>query len=121
MICEKMASNTSVYEVLCVCSGCGPKVTRTKGLTYKGPSGGMMATKTGVYFGQEFSSFFFGDTSLLDFGGTFLVQFPLMDFVSLRALNNAMGIHVIIRELIPSKVGEERFGPWGDYSHDFVG
>ena len=44
-----------------------------------------------------------------------------MDFLSLRALNYATGFCLIIRELVPSKVGEERFSPWGDYIHDFVG
>ena len=62
LIGEKLASNTALYEVLCVCSVCGPKETHTEGLTYKGLSGGIVATKTGVYFSQELLSLFFGDT-----------------------------------------------------------
>ena len=76
LICEKLASNTSLYEVLCICLGREPKETHTEGLTYKGPSGGVMDTKTSVYFGQELPSFFFGYTPLEYSGGTFLLQFP---------------------------------------------
>ena len=73
LIGKKLASDTALYEVLCVCSDRGPKETRTEGLTYKGPSCGMMAIKTGVYFSQDLSSFFFGDTPLEYSGGTFVV------------------------------------------------
>ena len=64
LIGKKLASNAALYEVLCVCSGSGPKETRTEGLTYKGPSDSVMSTKTGVYFCQELPSFFFEDTPL---------------------------------------------------------
>ena len=96
MICEKLASNTMLYEVLRVFSGCEPKGTRTEGLTYKGLSCGMMATKTGVYLSHELSSFFFRDKPLEYYSGTFFVRFPLMDFIGLGALNDAIGLCLII-------------------------
>ena len=73
LIDEKLTSNTTLYEVLCICSGRGPKETRTEGLAYKGPSCGVMTAKTIVYFSQELLSLFFGDASLKDSGSTFLV------------------------------------------------
>ena len=73
LIGEKLASNIALYEVLCVCSGRGPKKTSTEGLTYKGPSCSVMATKTNVYFSQELPPFFFGDTPLECSGSTFLL------------------------------------------------
>ena len=73
LISKKLASNAALYEVLCICSGRGPKETRTKGLAYKGLGCGMMAAKTSMYFSQELSSLVFGDTSLKDLGSTFLV------------------------------------------------
>ena len=57
LIGEELASDTELDQVLCICSGCRPKETCTEGLTYKGPSCGVMATKTGVYFRQEVPSF----------------------------------------------------------------
>lgn len=51
----------------------------------------------------------------------FSCMVPPHGFVSLRPSNNATGLRLIITELVPSKVGEERFGPWGDCSHDFMG
>ena len=73
LIGEELASNAALYEVLCVCLGRRPKETCTEGLTYKGPSCGVMATKNSMYFSQKLSSLFFGDTSLKDSGSTFLV------------------------------------------------
>ena len=73
LIGEKLASNTALYEVLCVCSGRGPKETHKEGLTYKGPSCSVMATKIGMYLSQELLSLFFGYTFLKYSSGTFLV------------------------------------------------
>ena len=73
LIGKKLASNTTLYEVLCICSGRGPKETYAEGLTYKGPSCGVMAAKTSVYFSQELLSLVFGDASLKDSSSTFLV------------------------------------------------
>ena len=119
-ISEKLASNTVLYKVLCICLGRGPKETHTEGLAYKGPSCGVMATKTSVYFSQELTSLFFEDTSLKDSGGTFLVQFSFMNLLGLRATNVTTGLSLILGELIPSQVGKERLSPWGNYSHDFM-
>ena len=70
LIGEKLASYTTLDEVMCICSGRGPEKTNTEGLTYKGPSCGVMATKTSMDFGQELPPLLFGDTSLKDSGCT---------------------------------------------------
>ena len=101
--------------------GLWAKKTRVEGFTYKGPGCGMMSAKTSVYFRQELSSLFFGDTSSKDSGSTFLVQFSFMNFVGFRMSNDATGLSLVLRELIPSEVGKERLGPWGNYSHNFMG
>ena len=100
LIGEKLASNAALYEVLCVCSGSGPKETRTEGLTSKGPSCGVMATKTSVYFSQELSSLFFGDTSSKDSGITFLVELSFMNLVGFRPSNVATRLILVLRELL---------------------
>ena len=73
-----------------------------------------MATEASMYFGQELLPLLFGDTSLKDSGGAFLVELSLVDFIDLRASDYATGLILIIRELLPIKVGQEGFGPWGD-------
>ena len=120
LISKKLASNTTLYEVLCICLGRGPKETCTEGLTYKGPSCGVMATKTSMYIGQEMSSLLFGDTSLKNSSSAFLVEFSFMNFVGFRASNYATGLILVLRELLPIKVGQEGFGPWSNNGHDFM-
>ena len=105
LIGKKLASHTALYEVLCICSGYGPEETYTEGLAYKGPSCGVMAAKTSMYFGQELPSILFGDTSLKDPGSTFLVEFAFMDFVGFGASNYVTGLVLVIRELLPIEVG----------------
>ena len=120
-LAKKLATNAALHEVLCFCPGCGPKETCAEGFAYKGLGCAMMATKTSVYFSQELPSLIFGNTSLKDPGGTFLVQFSIMNFVGFRTSNDATGLSLILKELIPSEVGKERLGPWGNYSHNFMG
>ena len=36
-------------------------------------------------------------------------------------MNYATGLILVIRELPPIKVGQEGFGPWSDYNHDYMG
>ena len=52
---------------------------------------------------------------------TFLVEFSFMNFVGFRALKDATCLILVIGVLPPIKVGQERFGLWSDYGHDFMG
>ena len=97
-ICEELASNTTLDEVLCICSGRRPEKTSTEGFTYKGPSCGVMATKASMDFGQELPPLRFGDTSLKDSGSTFLVEFSFMNLVGFRAPENAVSLILILKE-----------------------
>ena len=105
LIGEQLASDATLYKCLCICSGCGLKETCTEGLTYEGPSCGVMDTETSMYFGQELPSLLFGDTSLKNSSGTFLVEFSFMNFVGFRASDYVTGLILVIRELPPIKVG----------------
>ena len=77
----------------------------------------MVTAEASMNFSKELLSFFFGDTSLKDSGSTFLVELSVMDLVGFRAPNNAASLILVRRELSPIKVGQERFGPWGNYCH----
>ena len=105
LIGEKLTSYTALYKGLCICSGRWPKEACTEGLAYEGSSCSVMATKTSMYFGQELSSLLFGDTSLKNSSGTFLVEFSFMNFVGFRASDYVTGLILVIRELPPIKVG----------------
>ena len=111
MIGEKLASDTTLDKVMCICSGRRPKETCTKSLTYKGPSCGVVTAEASMDFSQELPSLFFGDTSLEDSGSAFLVEFSVMDLEGFRAPNNAASLILILRELSPIEVGQEGFGP----------
>src|SRR4051812_19823434 len=99
LIGERLASDTMLDKVLCICSGRRPKETCTEGFTYKGPSRGVETAETSVDFGQELPSLFFGDTSLKDSGSAFLVEFSIMDLVGFRGPNNVASLILILREL----------------------
>ena len=66
LIGEKLASYTTLDEVLRIYSGRRPEKTGSEGLTYKGPSCSMMTAKTSMDFVQELPPLFFGDTPLKD-------------------------------------------------------
>ena len=118
LIGKELATDTMLDKVLCVCSGRRPIETCTEGLTYKGPSRGVVTTEASMAFSQELPSFFFGDTSLKDSGSAFLVELSVVNLVGLRTLDNAAGLILILREFSPIKVGQEGFGPWGNDCHD---
>ena len=111
LIGEKLASDTTLDQVLCICSGRRPKETCTESLTYKGPSCGVVATETGMNFSQELSPILLGDTSLKDSGSAFLVELSVVNLVRLRRPDNAAGLILILGEFFPIKVGQKRFGP----------
>ena len=79
LVGKELASDTMLDKVMCIRSGRRPIKPCTEGLANKGPSCGVMAAKTSVYFSQELPSLLFGDTSLKDSGSTFLVEFSFMD------------------------------------------
>ena len=114
---EKLASGTTLDKVMCIYSGRRPKETCTEGLTYKGPSCGVVTAETSMDFSQELPSLFFGDTSLKYPGSAFIVELSVMDLVGFRTPNNAASPILILRELSPIKVGQEGFSPWGNYCH----
>ena len=85
LISEELASYTTLDEFLCICSGRRPEKAGTEGLTYKGPSCGVMAAKTSMDFIQELPPLFFGDAPLKYSGSAFLVELSVMDLVGFRA------------------------------------
>ena len=105
MVGEKLASGAMLDKVLCVCSGRRPIKACTEGLAYKGPSCGVMAAEASMYFGQELLPLLFGDTSLKNSSSTFLVEFSFVNFVGFGASNYATGLILVIKELLPIKLG----------------
>ena len=101
LICKKLATDATLDEVLCVCSGCRPVKTFTEGLAYNGPSCSVVAAKSSMNFGQELPPFLFGDASLEHSGGTFLIELSLMDFVGLGMPHNTMCFILVLGELLP--------------------
>ena len=117
LVGEKMASDATLDKVLCVCSGRRPIKTCTEGLANKGPSSDVVTAEAGMNFCQELPPLFLGDTSLKYSGSAFLVEFSVVNLVGFRAPDNAAGLILILREFLPIKVGQEGFGPWGNYCH----
>ena len=102
---EELSSYTVMYKGLCICSGRGPEEAYMEGFAYKGPSCGVMAAEASMYFSQELPPLLFGDTSLKNSSSTFLIEFSFMNFVGFRASNNVTCLILVIRELLPIKVG----------------
>ena len=89
MICKKLATDATLDEVLCVCSGRWPVKTCTEGLAYKGPSYGVVAAESSMNFYQKLPSFLFGDAPLKYSGSAFLIKLSLVDLVGFRPPHNA--------------------------------
>ena len=121
LIGEKLTSHIALYKGMCIFLGRWPKETCTEGLAYEGPSCSVMATKNSMYFGQELPPLLFGDTSLKDSSSPFLIELSIVNLVGLRTPDNAASLVLIFWELLPIKVGQEWFGPQGNYCHDEVG
>ena len=64
LVCKKLATDATLNEVLCVCSGRRPVKTCTEGLAYKCPSCSVVPAESGMDFGQELPPFLFGDAPL---------------------------------------------------------
>ena len=66
LLCKKLATDTMLDKVPCVCSGRRPVETCTEGLAYKGPSYGVVAAESSMNFCQKLPPFLFGDVTLKD-------------------------------------------------------
>ena len=98
MVCKKLATDATLNEVLCVCSGRRPVKTCTKGLAYKGPSCGVVAAKSSMNFCQKLSPLLFGDAPLKDSGSAFLINLSLVDLVGFRSPHYAACLILVLRK-----------------------
>ena len=64
LIGEELTTEAVLDKVLCVCSGRRPIETCTKGLAYKGPGCGVVASESGMDFCQKLLPFLFGEAPL---------------------------------------------------------
>ena len=101
LIGKKLATDTVLDKVLCVCSGHQPIKTCTEGFADKCPSRSMLPAESGMDFSQELPPFLFGDASLEHSGRAFLIEFSLMDFVGLGTLHNTTCFILVLGELLP--------------------
>ena len=85
LVGKKLASDTTLDKVLCICSGRRPIKSCTEGLAYKGPGCGVVPSESGVNFSQQISPFLFGDAPLKDSGSAFLIKLSLVDLVGFRS------------------------------------
>ena len=81
LVGEKLASDATLDNVLCIYSGRRPIETCMEGLAYKGPSCGVVTAEAGMNFSQEFLPLFLGDTSLKYSGSAFLVKFSIVNLI----------------------------------------
>ena len=95
MVGEKLASDTTLDEVLCVCPGRRLVKSCTEGLVDKCPGCGVVPTEAGVNFCQELPPLLLGDTPLKDSGSAFLVELSFMNFIGLRTPDNAASLILI--------------------------
>src|SRR4051812_23464276 len=121
LVGEELASNAVLDAVMCICPGRRPIKSCPEGLADKCPGCRVVPTETGVNFCQELPPLLLGDTPLKDSGGAFLVEISLVNFIGLRTPDDAASLILIFWELLPIKVGQEWFGPWGNYCHDEMG
>ena len=96
LVCKKLATNTMLNQMLCICSGCRPIKTCTEGLTYKGPGCCMVAAESGMDFCQKLLPFLFGDAPLKDSGCAFLIKLSLMDLVGFRSPHYATSLILVL-------------------------
>ena len=102
LVCKKLATDATLDKVLCIRSGCRPIETCTEGLAYEGPSCGVVAAESSMNFGQELPPLFFGDTSLKDFGGAFLIKLSFVDFIGFRLPHYAACLILVLGKFLPS-------------------
>ena len=101
LVGEKLASDTMLDKVMCVCSGCRPIKPSTEGLANESLSCGVVSTKTGVNFCQKLPPLLLGDTSLKDSGSAFLIELSIVNLVGLRTPDNAASLILVLGEFSP--------------------
>ena len=121
MVGEELASEAALDKVLCIRSGRRPIEPYTEGLANKGPSCGVVPTETGMNLSQELPPLLLEDTSLKDSGSAFLIELSVMNLVGLRTPENVARLILVLRKLLPVKVDQEGFGPWGNDCHNEMG
>ena len=118
MVGEESTSDAMLDKVLCIRSGRRPIEPCTKGLANKDSSCGVVPGETGMNLSQKLPPLLLGDTSLKDSGSAFLIELSVMNLVGLRTPENVARLILVLRKLLPVKVGQEGFGPWGNDCHD---
>ena len=96
LACKKLATDATLNEVMCVCSGRRPVKTCAEGLAYKGSSCGVVAAKSSMNFCQKLPSFLFGDAPLKYSGSAFLIKLSLVDLVGFRSLHYAACLILVL-------------------------
>ena len=81
----------------------------------------MVTAESGMNFSQDLPPLFLGYTSLKDSGSAFLIELSIMNLVGLRAQDIVAGLILVLKKLLPIKVGQEGFGPWGNDCHNETG
>ena len=102
LVCKKLATNATLDQILCICSGRRPIETCTEGLAYKGPGCGVVAAKSSMNFCQKSPPFLFGDAPLKDSDSAFLIKLSLMDFIGFRSPHYAACLVLVLKKFLPS-------------------
>ena len=105
LVCKNLATDVTLDEVLCVCSGRRLIETCTEGLAYKGPGCGVVAAESSMDLCQNLPPLFLGDAPLKDSGGAFLIKLSLVDLVGFRSTNYATGLILVFGKFLPNQVG----------------
>ena len=61
-----------------------------------------MTAESGMNFSQEVPPFLFGDASLKDSGGAFLIKLSLMDFIGFLSPHYAACLVLVLGKFLPS-------------------
>ena len=101
LVCKRLATNTMLNQMMCICPGYRPIKTCTEGLAYKGPGCGVVAAESGMDFCQKLPPFHFGDAPLKDSGCAFLVKLSLMDLIGFRSPHYAAGLILVLGTFLP--------------------
>ena len=102
LVCKKLATDTMLYQMLCICPGRRPIKTCTEGLAYKGPGCGVVAAESGMNFCQKLPPFLFGDAPLKDSGSAFFIQLSLVDPIGFRSPDYATCLILVLGKFLPS-------------------
>ena len=100
-VCKKLATDATLNQILCICSGRRPIKTCMEGFADKCLSSSAVRAESGMDFSQELTPFLFGDASLEHSGRTRLIEFSLMYFVGLGTPHNTTSFVLVLGELLP--------------------